>query len=274
VRASNKTSNKVQGEKIMKYLWKVTSATIALAFLVSATATAQVSKDGMGKVLPVELYTCSYINGKGPADLDKVIGRWSKFADDNGINNYMALTLTPFQYGPDQKFDVIWMGAFADGNAMGTGLDNYLTKGGDIQKAFNEVVKCDAHVMLSSAMYKSRATDESAKSAVITMMDCKLNKGHRYVDIKSAELKWAEYLTSHGSKAGYWHWFPVYGGGDADYDYKVVFAYSDYKELGADFELNANGGGRDAGRDIFDDIDDCDDARVYLGTVRRYAKLR
>jgi hypothetical protein len=123
-------------------------------------------------------------------------------------------------------------------------------------------------------MYKAPASNETPASGLITMMDCELNDGKGYSDIKAAEIKWAEYLASHGSKAGYWHWFPVFGGGDAEFDYKVVFSYANYKELGADFELNANGGGRETGQEIFDDIDDCDDARVYVATSRRAAKLR
>jgi hypothetical protein len=39
-------------------------------------------------------------------------------------------------------------------------------------------------------------------------------------------------------------------------------------------ERGANGGGREVGQEIFDDIDDCDDARVYVATSRRAAKLR
>jgi hypothetical protein len=127
---------------------------------------------------------------------------------------------------------------------------------------------------MASAMYKPPASNETPTSGFISMMDCELNEGHRYSDIKGAEIKWVEYLTSKGSKAGYWHWFPVFGGGDSEFDYKVVFAYADYKELGADFELGANGGAREVGMEIFDDIDDCDDARVYIATNRRAAKLR
>lgn len=253
-----------------------TSAVLAavFAFLFCGTALAQVSKDGMGKVLPVELYACSYNDGKGPADLDKVITRWTKYMDDNSINNYAAWTLTPYHFGPDQDFDVIWMGAFADGNAMGSGIDTWLTKGTEVQNAFNSVLTCNGHALLSSAMYKAPPDNATPASGIITMMDCELNDGKRYSDIQAAELKWSSYLTSKGSKAGYWHWFPVYGGGDAEFDYKVIFAYPSYKELGGDFELYANGGGRDAGREIFDNIDDCDDARVYVATNRRAAKLR
>ncbi|MDH4049614.1 MAG: hypothetical protein OEW68_01060 [Gammaproteobacteria bacterium] len=245
-----------------------------LALLVSGSVLAQVSKDGLGKVLPVELFACKYHDGKSAADLEKVITRWTKYMDDNGINDYAAWTLTPYHYGPNQDFDVIWMGAFADFNAMGSGINTWLTKGGELQKAYFDVLDCNGHALMSSAMYKAPANNETPASGIITMMDCKLNDGKRYSDIKDAEMKWAKYLGDGGSKAGYWHWFPTFGGGDADFDYKVVFAYENYVDLGADMERNANGGGRESSQEIFADIDDCDDARVYLATSRRAAKLR
>jgi hypothetical protein len=258
----------------MKTLQKAATLAAIFALLFAGPALSQVTKDGMGKVLPVELYACKYLEGKDAGDLDQVISRWSKFMDDNAIDNYAAWTLTPYHFGSEQDFDVVWMGAFSDGNAMGSGINTYFAKGGDIQKGFDAVLDCSGHSLMSSAMYRAPVAGPTPASAIITMMDCELNKGKRYSDIQAAEVKWAEYLTGKGSKAGYWHWFPVYGGGDAEYDYKVVFSYADYTELGADFELNANGGGREAGEAIFDDIDDCDDARVYLGTSRRAAQLR
>jgi len=258
----------------MKTHQKVAGMATVVTLLLAGPALAQVSEDGMGKVLPVEIYACTYNDGRDRADLDKVTRRWSSFMDDNGVDNYVAWILTPYHYTPSQEFDFLWLGAYEDGNAMGSVTNTWLTKGGDLQDAYDKVADCGAHVMLSSAMYKAPASTVTPTSGIITMMDCKLNEGHRYTDIKAAEIKWAEYMSSNGSKAGYWHWFPAFGGGDAEFDYKVVFAYADYMELGADFEHQANGGGREASRDVFGDIDECDDPRVYLSTVQRAAQIR
>lgn len=254
---------------------RLAASAAALALLLcSGIATAQVSKDGMGKVLPVELFACKFNEGQGPANLDRVITRFNQWADNRGMDNYAAWTLTPHFFTSEQDFDMIWMGAFADGNAMGSGYHNWLREGGEVAEAFNKVWDCAAHILLSSAMYKAPADDETPASGIISMMDCKLNEGHRYPDIKAAELRWVDHLQQNGSTAGYWHWFPTYGGGDSDFDYKVVFAYRDYMELGKDFESFANGGGRETSQEIFGNIDDCDDARVYVATSRRAAQLR
>lgn len=252
----------------------VAGSAAVLALLFAGSTFAQVSAEGMGKVLPVEMFVCNYRDGQDEGDLNKAIEGWTAFMDGNNTTNYAAWTLTPYFYGAEQAFDFIWMGAYSDGNAMGAGIDQWLSDGGDINADFAKVADCGAHIMLSSAMYKSPASGETPTTGVFSMMNCELNEGKRYSDIKKAELKWTDYLTSNGSSGGFWHWFPAYGGGDSDFDYKVVFAYNNFTELGADFERGANGGGREAGEEIFANIDDCDDARIYLATSRRAAQIR
>jgi hypothetical protein len=258
----------------MKKLLKAISVVATLVPIAIGTAVAQVSEEGMGKVIPVELFACSYNNRQDAGDLDQVIARWNAWMDERNNDTYAAWTLTPYHYGPNQDFDLIWMGAYKDGNAMGAGTDQWFAEGGDINDGFEEVLTCTGHFGLSSAMYKSPPGNETPGTAIITMMDCELNEGHRYSDIKAAELAWAKHMTSTGSMAGTFHWFPVFGGGEAEYDYKVVNAYENYTALGADFERFANGGGREASTEIFADIDDCDDARVYIATSVRGAQLR
>jgi hypothetical protein len=253
---------------------KVVLCSTLASLLVAAPGLAQVSEDGMGKVLPVELYACSYVEGKGASDLDAVVGRWNEYADDTDMDDYAAYLLSPFFYTAEQDFDILWLGAFRNGNAMGEGLHNWVTGGGEIAAAFAEVVDCTAHVAFSSAMYKEPPGGNAPGTGVITMMNCELNEGQRYTDIKAAELKWAAHLEDSGSKAAFYHWMPMYGGGDSEFDYKVVFAYPDFKAVGSDFENFANGGGREQSTEIFGDIDECDDARVYLSRNIRAAKIR
>ena len=261
-------------EKIMNSLHIAMCSAIAGLLLASAPGLAQVSADGMGKVVPVELYACKFNEGKSESDLEEVIERWNKFEDDSDTDNYSAWLLTPFFYTTEQDFDIIWLGAFRDGNAMGAGLQNWISNGQELGAAFEEIIDCGAHVAYSSAMYKAPPGGNAPASGFITMMDCELNEGHRYVDIKHAELKWVDYLTKSGSKAAYYHWMPMFGGGDAEFDYKVVFAYPDFQAIGSDVERFANQGGREESREVFGDIDECDDARVYITRNIRSGKIR
>ena len=258
----------------MNKLPLVLCSAMAGSLLASGAALAQVSNDNMGKVLPVELYACTYNDDKGRADLNKVIDRWTKYANDNDMNDYAAWILTPFFYGPEQEFDILWLGAYKDGHAMGKGLDNWIATGGELQAAFATVVDCGAHLAFSSAMYKAPADSATPSGGFLTVMDCKLNEGQRYEAIRAAEVKWAAHLTRSGSKAGYYHWTPMWGGGDAEFDYKVVVAQPSFADIGADFERFANDGGRDLSEETFGDIDECDDARVYVVDNIREAPIR
>ena len=257
----------------MKKLLKAISVAVFIP-LAMGTAVAQVSEEGMGKVVPVEIFACTYNNRQDEGDLNEVIARWNRWMDERNIDSYAAWTLTPYHYTTEQEFDLLWLGAYKDGNAMGAGTDQWFAEGGDVNDGFEEVLTCGAHIGLASAMYKSPANDETPASGIITMMDCELNEGRRYTDIKAAEMAWAKHMTDSGSTAGTFHWFPVFGGGDAEYDYKVVNAYANYTELGADWERISNGGGREVSTEIFGDIDECDDARVYIATSVRAAQLR
>ena len=254
---------------------KQATALLAFAIVLSTyTASAQVSEDGMGKVVPVELYACKLNDGRSMEDLEEVIEDWTEYMDGQAIRNYAAWTLVPFFYGAEQEFDFIWMGAFTDGNAMGEGFQRWVTEGGEVAEDFDKVSTCNAHIMLASAQYKAPPNNRTPESSIITMMDCKMNDDVEYDAVRAAELKWAEYGDENDSPAGTWHWYPNYGGGDSDFDYKVVTAYEDFSAFGSDWEQFANGGGREASMGIFDDVDECDDARVYLATSRRAAQLR
>jgi hypothetical protein len=265
-------TNKKSGSYNMKYLPIVAAALVAV--MGTSTSVAQVTEDSMGKIVPVNLYICDFVGRKGPSDLNKVIANWNAYMDERGNTNYAAWTLAPYHFGGENTFDVAWLGVYTDGNAMGAGTDQWLAEGAELRDQFAEVVECRAHLGMGSAMYKPPADGDTPGTGVITIMDCKLNEGHRYEDIQAAEVKWAEHMTRTGSRAGTYHWFPQYGGGNADFDYKVVQAYASYADLGADWERFANGGGRAASMETFGDIDDCDDARVYIATNRRMAKIR
>ena len=123
----------------MKTHHKAAGMAALLALLVTNLAFAQVSEDGLGKVLPVEIWACTFNDGQDESDLDKVTVRWNKFLDDNGATGHAAWVLTPFHYTPEQDFDFLWMEAYADGNAMGSNTHLWITKGGDVSEDYNEV---------------------------------------------------------------------------------------------------------------------------------------
>ena len=245
-----------------------------LALLVGSGSVLAQDSGLVSKVVPVEIYTCSYNDGKGMADLDAVIDEFNAYMDDNDVDDYAAWTLTKSYYGPEQEFDVIWLGAWTDGNAMGASRDLFRATGGEVAGRFNETIDCGVHVGLSSINYKL-PDDGTVTDGILLFSNCSIEEGARYSDIAAATTEWANILTDSGSESALYHWFPAFGGGgDEGPDFLSVTTYTDYAALGADYERRGNGGMfRTSGR-LFDDLMDCDVARVYDAQNRRAAQIR
>jgi len=246
---------------------KLIAAAAATMVFVSGVAIAQDEQE-MPSFAPVETYTCNYNEGMGPADLDAATEKWNAWMDDEGQTNYFASTLVPAYYG-SETFDFGWLGFYATGSEMGAGTDHWLTEGGEHQANFAAVADCDTHTGFASTEVKTPPDndDEDDGSFVLTFTDCTITTDGDE-DILGAIGQWAAYATERGYKNGAWVMFPVYGGGGAEYDFKMVNGYGDFSAVGTDWDLYAEGDYVKAG-ELNPGLYDCDDARVYVGTVRR-----
>lgn len=217
----------------------------------------------------VEIYTCKYAEGKGPADLDKVVAKWNKWADGQGVTDYSAWTMTPFYSSPEQDFDVIWMGVTETGKGMGAAQDTWLAKGGALQADFDSATPCNAHSMYAALQFKAPPKRDDPSSVVIDFSDCTIGDGkHFSTDVAPALKAWGEFMAGHGSTAGMWVFFPVYGGGGEEFDFKLVESHGNYTEQGADFDNYDPA----KAREIFPyGMLDCDSSRSYVATNRRMA---
>ena len=250
----------------------ISSFMIGLLILTgSSTVSAQ---DNAMRVIPVELFTCKYNDQKGPDDLDKVIDKWSAWADKKGVDDYAAWTLTPYYFGPDQEFDVIWLGAGKDAIALGNAQDAYLAEDAGLHAGFEEVLTCDAHVNYASLNFKVPPEGATSGDSVLTFSDCKYKKGASFSALKASMGEWAKHLSDEGSTTGIWHWYPVYGGGGEEFSFKWLEGFKNFAELGADYERYGNGGGVATSGRLFGHLLDCDSARAYLAQSRRFVQLR
>ncbi len=244
----------------------VTSGFVLAAAL--NVAVAQDDDDGDNAV-PVEIYACSYNEGMGPADLDAVIDEWNAWADERGMNDYSAWTLTPFYAGPEQEFDVLWMGVTETGQAMGAAQDDWLANGGELQAKFDSVSPCNAHGMFAAVQFKEPPEREDPSSVVIAFTDCTIADGKSFGnDVAPALAAWSEFRSGHGSTAGIWAFFPVYGGGGEEFDFKYVASHANHAEQGADFDNYDPAKAREI---LPMGMLDCDSSRSYIARNRRMA---
>lgn len=248
-----------------------TLVTCVVLFAGSATVSAQ--DDGM-LVIPVEMFTCSYNNRQGPDDLDDVIDRWNAWADRNAIDYYAAWTLTPYYFSPEQEFDVIWLGAAKDAVALGRGQSLWLNGDHGLQDDFDEVVTCNGHFNYASINFKMPPDNVTPQNSILTFSDCTYEEGATFEALGAATTEWGQYLAEKGSTAGIWHWYPAYGGGGEEFDFKWLQAYTSLEELGADYERYGNGRGFVTRNRLLGHLVDCDSTRAYLAKNRRFVQLR
>jgi len=248
---------------------KKTMLTLAAGGLILATGFSNLfaQDDDDDGAVPVELYTCKYAEGKGPSDLDAVVADWNAWADEREMNDYSAWTLVPFYSSPEQDFDVAWMGVVPTGKGMGAVQDDWIANGGKLAAAFDGVTPCDSHSMFAAVQFKDPPEREDPSNVVIAFSDCKVGEGKSFTnDVAPALTAWAEYRTSQGSTAGHWVFFPVYGGGGEEFDFKFVASHGNFEEQGVDFDNYEPG----KAREIFPaGLLSCDSSRVYIATTRR-----
>ena len=104
--------------------------------------------------------------------MDKVVANWNKWADEQGVSDYSAWTLTPFYSSQEQEFDVIWMGVTETGEGMGAAQDSWLANGGAMQAEFDSVTPCNAHSMFAAVNVKKPPERGDPSSVVISFSDC------------------------------------------------------------------------------------------------------
>ena len=251
----------------------ISTLVTSLVFLVgSGTVFAQ--DDGM-LVIPVELFACTYNDRrKGPDDLDRVVDKWNAWADSKAVDDYAAWTLTPYYYGPEQEFDVIWLGAGKDAIALGRAQDIYLADNDGLAEDFADVSTCAAHNNFASINFKALPEGATPQNSVLTFSDCTYEDGASFSALAAAMAQWSQHLSDAGSTAGIWHWYPAYGGGGEEFDFKWLEAYENLEELGADYERFGNGGGFVTQRRLMGHLIECDSSRAYLAQSRRFVQLR
>ena len=221
---------------------------------------------------PVETFTCNYNDGKGPADLDKVIKSWNDLMDKEGQGDYFAALLTPVYFG-EPLFDVGWLGVWRNGNVMGSGTDWWLSNGGKVAAGFNDVLTCESHTNFASQNVREAKPDddESDKNFVLSFSNCSVKEGKNYGEFMAAQKEWNAYADEHGIAEANWVWWPVYGESNNDYDFKFLASMDDHTAAGANWQLYSEGHFQKSS-ELFDDIVDCDISRVYGGrTIREMA---
>lgn len=242
---------------------------VCAASLSIASADIKAQEESAGPVFsPVEVMTCNYKDGKGPADMDKAVDAWNKFLDKNDVTTYFGVTLHPQYFGPD-SFDVAWLGAWTNGEAMGSGTDFWLENGAEYSAKFAAVVDCDSHSNFATTMIKEPPGDGPPDNMVLTFTDCSVKDGITFGEVYEALGAWSEYQESMDYNNGQWMMFPAFGGGDVEYDFKLVSSFENHTAVGKVYDKYGNDGGYQKYGELVGSLMECNVDRVYNARVRR-----
>lgn len=251
------------------------SVVFATLTIGSGTATADSHEDGF-KVVPVDMYACTYNENKGPKDLDAYATKFNAWADAKGLNDVSVWTLTPYYYGPGDNagFDFIWMIAGKTAVALGTTHKTWVTDDEGLRKTAGEIADCAGHSNFASVNYKPTPEGRTPEDSLITFSDCNYHEGATFEELGAAMDAWSAHLTESGSEAGIFHWYPVYGGGGEKFDFKWLEVHAGFEAMGSDYELFGNGRGYKKYGELVRPLVTCDAARVYQAKSRRFTQLR
>ncbi len=242
--------------------WKVVVATmVGMPMLWSMSAQAQ--EEG-ANVVPVELFACTYREGKGWDDLSKInerFAKWSKKHDDG----YSAWTISPNFRANDGEFDIGWIGSWDKGGAaMGKGLDRWMKDNDGLAGAYNEVIDC-SHSLVSSAPLN--AADGPPDNGVVMFSSCTLEEGRNARESYAAHKAFSDAMREMGGKGQSWLMYPALGFGEMDFDYYHVTTFKSYEELGEGWNLYTNGKGYEKWGQMLDGLASCDSPRAYTARL-------
>lgn len=233
------------------------SAVTAIAVAVGVSLTAQADNHTETDVDPVDLYSCTFKEGKGMADLDKLDARFKKWAEKND-KGQSAWRIAPILRGNNEPFDVGYLGSWNSGAEMGAGMDAW-GAGGDLLAEYEATIDC-SHVLTASA--EINAPNGPPENGIVWFSSCTLAEGSTHEDAFAAHKATSAAMREMGGKAQSWLFYPSLGFGDIEFDYYSVVSFNSMSELGEGWEMYYNKGGWKKAQ-AAEQVTSCDSPRVY-----------
>ncbi len=100
---------------------------------------------------------------------------------------------------------------------------------------------------------------------MLTVSDCKVEHGNTAAQAVGAVSRYNDYRVANGVTIGTFVWFPLFGGGDAEFDFKLAQAYSGPRALGDSLQWTIDNAAYNVRNSISQGVVSCDEARVYNG---------
>ena len=234
------------------------TAVIVAVFSIGATV-AHAQKPAL-KAAPVDFRACTFRDGKGMKDLEKVAEKFRAYANQHDFN-YAAWTLVP-QYQRAVPYDVGWLGSWPSNEAFGVSMEKWRNTGTGLAEDFDAVMDCSGWHELAMWVPVT-ASGSTPEAGVLMISRCTLNEGKTSRDALNAHVEFGNYMRGLGSMAQSWLFYPTLGTGAIDFDYYHAIAFYRYSDMGAAMELYTNGGGYQQAEKVLHPVSDCEAPVVF-----------
>ena len=235
---------------------------VCVGLFAITSANAQAPAQAPARTPVVEIFGCTFNAGNGMKEFQGATAKWTAWADKNKVTDYTAIVMTPYFHGTDTTNDVLWLGAWPNGTAMGAGEAQYFASGSEVDAAFSKAVKCGSHALYAAVVTHPPKGPPPA-GGVTMFTNCTLHAGRDAGEALAALGQWGNYLAENGQDVFAAVLFPLAGErGDAHWNFKAVEGYSSVEAFGKATDFVSSGGFRKAD-ELFSRVVDCDSARVY-----------
>jgi hypothetical protein len=182
----------------------------------------------------VEAFTCSYNDGKGPAELDAAIEFWNAQIDkidNDALNGYNAGVLTPLR--ATLEGDFIWIGGAGNLNVAAAALSATTNseEGQATTARFAEVADCDSNQFFSTPVYVGTPPGEDDGEAIVELYGCTLNDGKSLADAEVAEKHLSEVVSATKSGINVFRWTTFLA--NTPYDLAYVAVHDNLEDFGS-----------------------------------------
>jgi hypothetical protein len=217
-------------------------------------------------VVAMQAHYCSLKNGKDMADVNKALGPWRKWKEQNNYNAW-TIELTP-QYDISEGYDFYWLN-FLPFDDMAAVLDSYANTGASAQNAIDSVANCKVALYASKLKYPLVDESNLAETSVVNIDSC--NKRDD-VDMRTLMERHDEFVaTSMATKADYlWNvvW-PMAGvpaeaaNGEVRTDFANMFWFPNLTSQMTAFNSEVNGELQALRRTYLQSFAHCTDRNTY-----------
>lgn len=238
---------------------------ISGAFLSTAGLTALAQEEY--PVLPVEGFSCNFIDGQDQSDLDSAAASFNDWADNEGIALLTTVQLTPHFFSDAQEYEVLFMDIWEDGASFGNGVGAIMADPSGVTE-FSEVVECPAHSLFALVGVKP-PENGLVDNGIFEFTDCTLKANRSADDGIAAVTAIGNMMAPWAIGDGLGVMFPVAGESpDADYTFKWITYYPSIQAFGTVFDHYA-GGAVTTAESIITPVMDCNSSRMYDLTILR-----